>query len=122
VIFQRFVPAVADLRITVVDGEVFVAEIRSDADHQVDYRPGLHLARVRPATVPDTVADGLRQLMKLLNVSFGAIDMRLTPDGDYVFLEINPAGEYLFVSRRTGQPIPQAIAAALTRHDAELSS
>jgi hypothetical protein len=121
VIFQRYVPAVADLRITIVDGEVFAAEIRSDADHQVDYRPGLHLARVRPAALPDTVADRLQQLMKLLNVSFGAIDMRLTPEGEYVFLEINPAGEYLFVSRRTGQPIPQAIAAALDRHDAEVA-
>ena len=57
--------------------------------------------------------------MKMLGVCFGAIDMRLTPDGDHVFLEINPAGEYLFVSQRTGQPIPQAIAAALDRHDAE---
>ena len=121
VIFQRFVPAVADLRVTVVDGDVFATEIRSDADHQVDYRPGLHLARVRAATVPDAVVTAVHQLMKLLNVSFGAIDMRLTPDGEYVFLEINPAGEYLFVSRRTGQPIPQAIAAALERHDAEVA-
>ena len=36
---------------------------------------------------------------------------------DYRFLEVNPAGEYLFASQRTGQPIPQAIAAALERHD-----
>ena len=119
VIFQRFVPAVADLRITVVDGDVFVTEIRSDADHQVDYRPGLSSADVRAGAVPDIVADRLLQLMKTLGVSFGAIDMRVTPDGEYVFLEINPAGEYLFASRRTGQPIPQAIAAALERHDAE---
>jgi hypothetical protein len=45
--------------------------------------------------------------------------MRLTPEGEYVFLEINPAGEYLFISRRTGLPIPEAIASALERHDAD---
>ena len=119
VIFQRFVPAAADLRVTVVDGDVFVTEIRSDAGHQVDYRSGLQLAEVRAGALPDPVTEGIHQLMKMLGVVFGAIDMRLTPDGEYVFLEINPAGEYLFASRRTGQPIPQAIAAALERHDAE---
>jgi hypothetical protein len=34
-------------------------------------------------------------------------------------LEVNPAGEYLFISKRTGQPIPAAIAASLERHDAQ---
>ena len=48
---------------------------------------------------------------------YGASDFRVTPDGDHVFLEVNPAGEYLFASDRTGQPVPQAIAAALARHD-----
>ncbi|MDH3745365.1 MAG: hypothetical protein OES47_09715 [Acidobacteriota bacterium] len=28
-------------------------------------------------------------------------------------------GEHLFISQRTEQPIPQAIAASLERHDAE---
>lgn len=119
VIFQRFVPAVADLRVTLVDGEVFAAEIRSEADHQVDYRAGLDTASVRAVSLPDDVADRLRQLLIHLGVTFGAIDMRLTPEGEYVFLEINPAGEYLFISRRTGLPIPEAIASALERHDAD---
>jgi hypothetical protein len=119
VIFQRFVPAVADLRVTVVDGEVFAAEIRSDSDHQIDYRMGLGSASVQGCSLPDEVADRLRRLMEHLGVTFGAIDMRLTAEGDYVFLEINPAGEYLFISQRTGLPIPEAIAAALQRHDAD---
>lgn len=118
VIFQRYVPAAADLRVTVVDGDVFAAEIVSPPEHAVDYRMGLHSATVRACRLPDDVTDGLRDLMKHLGVAFGAIDLRRTPDGDHVFLEINPAGEYLFISRRTGQPIPQAIAAALERHDA----
>lgn len=117
VIFQRFVPAAADLRVTVVDGEVFAAEIRTEAEHQVDYRGGLATATVTSCTLPDEICDRLRELMDRFDVSYGAIDMRLTPEGEYVFLEINPAGEYLFISRRTGQPIPAAIAATLERHD-----
>jgi hypothetical protein len=37
-----------------------------------------------------------------MGLIYGAIDMRLTPDGRYVFLEINPAGQWLFVEHRTG--------------------
>ncbi|HEX5927887.1 MAG TPA: hypothetical protein VFY48_00660 [Solirubrobacterales bacterium] len=119
VIFQRFVPAVEDLRVTVVDGEVLAARIRTDPGHGVDYRAGLETAAVEATSLPDEVCERLLALMSRLGISFGAIDLRLTPEGEYVFLEVNPAGEYLFVSRRTGLPIPEAIAAALQRHDAE---
>ena len=115
VIFQRFVPAVADLRVVIVGDEVFAALITSDEAHQVDYRPGLNTAKVVAHRLPAEVISGLAALMQGLGLSYGAIDLRLTPDGEYVFLEVNPACEYLFVSRRTGQPIPYAIAAALSR-------
>jgi glutathione synthase/RimK-type ligase-like ATP-grasp enzyme len=117
VIFQRYVAADADLRVTVVEDDVFAAAIRSTADHQTDYRLGLASATVTPYRLPHDVTARLLELMKVLELSFGAIDMRLTPEGEHVFLEVNPAGEFLFVSERTGQPIPAAIAACLQRHD-----
>jgi hypothetical protein len=43
--------------------------------------------------------------------------MRLTPDGRYVFLEVNPAGQWLFIEGRTGQPISAGLAQTLVRHD-----
>ena len=72
-----------------------------------------------PYELPDDVAARLRRLMDALDLRFGGIDMRVTPEGEHVFLEVNPAGEYLFVTERTGQPVPQAIAAALEQHDRE---
>lgn len=119
VIFQRFVPADLDLRVTYVDGELFPAAIRSRPDYQTDYRLGVGHAQVLPYELPDDVAARLRRLMDALDLRFGGIDMRVTPEGEHVFLEVNPAGEYLFVTERTGQPVPQAIAAALERHDRE---
>jgi hypothetical protein len=117
VIFQRYVPAELDLRVTVVEDDIFAAAVSSDDQYAVDYRPGLATAKVVPYELPASVTERLLALMKALNLNFGAIDLRLTPDGDHVFLEVNPAGEYLFVSRRTGQPISAAIAASLERHD-----
>ncbi len=118
VIFQRFVPAALDLRVTIVDGDVFAASIRSQPEYGADYRLGLGSAEVRPYRLPDETTERLHALMRELGLSYGAIDLRVTPEGEHVFLEVNPAGEYLFISERTGQPIPAAIAAALERHAA----
>jgi hypothetical protein len=117
VIFQRFVPADLDLRVTVIEDDIFAAAVRSQPEHRTDYRLGLGSASVAPYELPHDVATRLLQLMKAFDLSFGAIDLRVTPNGEHVFLEVNPAGEYLFISERTGQPIPAAIAACLERHD-----
>jgi hypothetical protein len=51
--------------------------------------------------------------MRRLGLVYGAIDLRLTPEGRYVFLEINPSGQFLYVEHATGQPITAALAKAL---------
>lgn len=115
VTFQRFVPADLDLRTTVVDGEMFTAAIRSEPEYQVDYRSGLGTATMTTYLLPDAVETSLRALMDRLDLKFGAVDFRVTPQGEHVFLEVNPGGEYLFVADRTDLPIAPAIAAALSR-------
>jgi glutathione synthase/RimK-type ligase-like ATP-grasp enzyme len=117
VTFQAFVPVDLDLRVTIVEDDIFTAGIRSAPGYETDYRPGLLSATVRPYELPDDVAAALQRLMKAFGLRYGAIDMRVTPEGEHVFLEVNPGGEYLFACDRTGQPVPQAIAAALERHD-----
>jgi len=117
VTFQQFVPAVLDLRVIVVEDEIFPAAIRSGPEYRADYRPGIGSAEFSPYTMPDDVASALLALHRRLGLVYGASDFRVTPDGEHVFLEVNPAGEYLFASERTGQPVPQAIAACLERHD-----
>jgi len=117
VIFQRYVPADLDLRVTVVEDEIFAAAISSEARYAADYRPGLGSAKVVPYDLPVDVQQKLLELMRVFGLKYGAIDLRVTPDGDHVFLEVNPVGEYLFISQRTGQAIPAAIAASLERHD-----
>jgi len=63
----------------------------------------------------------LRALMRRLGLVYGAIDLRLTPDGRYVFLEINPAGQFLYVEQQTGQPIAAALAALLAAGRGDLN-
>lgn len=113
VIFQRHVAAVADLRVTIVGDEIFAAAVDvRDLAYDVDVRLNLNAKHVAH-DLPDDVADTLRALMRRLGLVYGAIDLRLTEDGRYVFLEINPAGQFLYVEQQTGQPIAAALAAAL---------
>jgi glutathione synthase/RimK-type ligase-like ATP-grasp enzyme len=69
---------------------------------------------VQGVELPPALHDALLALQRRLGLYYGAIDMRLTPDGEYVFLEVNPAGQWLFVERLTGMPIGQAVADLLT--------
>ncbi|HXW26703.1 MAG TPA: hypothetical protein VEK73_18310 [Xanthobacteraceae bacterium] len=113
VIFQRHVAAVADLRVTIIGEEIFAAAVNvRDLTYDVDVR--LNIVQNYVAhDLPDEVADKLRALMRRLGLVYGAIDLRLTADGRYVFLEINPAGQFLYVEQSTGQPITAALAARL---------
>jgi glutathione synthase/RimK-type ligase-like ATP-grasp enzyme len=48
-------------------------------------------------------------LVKRLGLCYGTIDLVLTPDDRYVFLEINPNGQFLWIEQLTGLPISDAI-------------
>jgi glutathione synthase/RimK-type ligase-like ATP-grasp enzyme len=113
VIFQRHVAAVADLRVTIIGDEIFAAAVDlKDLDYDVDVRMNLQAKHVAH-DLPDDVADKLRGLMRRLGLIYGAIDLRLAKDGRYVFLEINPAGQFLYVEQQSSQPIAAALAARL---------
>jgi glutathione synthase/RimK-type ligase-like ATP-grasp enzyme len=118
VIFQEYVPADVDLRVTIVGDEVFPAAIHSqDTSYKVDFRMDIRNARIEPASLPADVLDGLQALMARLGIVYGAVDMRRTPEGRHVFLEVNPAGQWLFVERFSGQPITAAVAGLLAAED-----
>jgi glutathione synthase/RimK-type ligase-like ATP-grasp enzyme len=113
VIFQEYIPGV-DLRITLVGEQVFAAEI--DARHSsypVDMRMVIGEGKVRAVDLPAELGERLLALQRRLGLVYGAVDMRRSDDGEYHFLEVNPAGQWLFVEERTGLPISQAHAALL---------
>lgn len=113
VLFQELVEGVADLRVTVIGDELFAAAAAlDDATYPVDIRfnPGIGY---KPHALPDDVVTSIRRLMNCLGLEYGAIDMRLTAEGRYVFFEVNPAGQFLYVERSSGQPITAALVAHL---------
>ncbi|HEX8195028.1 MAG TPA: hypothetical protein VF571_02340 [Pyrinomonadaceae bacterium] len=118
VIFQEYIPAAADLRVTVVGDRIFAAAINAaPGGYHVDYRMNLEEASYAATEISSETEQLLLRLMQKLGLIYGAIDLRRTPDGREVFLEVNPAGEWLFVEERTGQPITNAMAELLIQFD-----
>jgi hypothetical protein len=115
-IFQERVPVEADVRVTVVGDDLFASEIDFPRARPVlDWRSALHRARFRPVKLPRDVDHKLRRLVRELGLVYAAVDLRRRPDGEHVFLEVNPCGQFLFVEERTGQPITAALADLLAR-------
>ncbi len=118
VIFQELVPAVADVRVTVVGDRMFATAVTpAPGGYQLDYRMDLAGADLRPTELPVEIEKGISALMRRLGLLYGAVDLRRTGDGDHVFLEVNPAGEWRFVEDRTGQPVTEAVAHLLVELD-----
>jgi hypothetical protein len=114
-ILQERVPGL-DVRVTAVGGELFAAEIDARRSPSPDdYRGFEDRCRFSPCRLPAAVEAGLRRLLAELGLDFAAVDFRRREDGAWLFLELNPAGQWLWVERRTGQPITAALAGLLAR-------
>jgi glutathione synthase/RimK-type ligase-like ATP-grasp enzyme len=114
VIFQAYVEPGEDVRVTVVGRRLFATAIQvADGADAVDFRPAFDGARVEPTHLPPALAAALHRLVAALGLAYAAIDLRRDRDGRWFFLEVNPSGQWLFIERRTGQPITAAVARLL---------
>jgi glutathione synthase/RimK-type ligase-like ATP-grasp enzyme len=115
IILQREIENKKDIRATVVDDEVFAAEISPNHEKaQLDWRLDSSAA-VRPHALPGSVVADLCKFMRSLGLRYGAVDMALQRDGSYVFFEVNPGGQFLFAEIHARLAISNALAGALTK-------
>lgn len=87
-----------ELRIFYLKGEFFSMAIFSQQDNQtaIDYRNYNETRpnRMVPYTLPQTIKQKLILFMDKMMLDSGSIDMIVTPDNQYYFLEVNPVGQY----------------------------
>lgn len=113
---QEYVDKALDIRVTVIGKKIFAFGIHSrySDEARIDFR------RAKIYTLPHSIIElpiGLStlciDLVRCLGLSFGAIDLLLTPDGRYVFLEINPNGQWYWLEEITGAPLTSALCDSL---------
>ncbi|UUC44335.1 MvdC/MvdD family ATP grasp protein [Flavobacterium cerinum] len=116
--FQEKLDKKVELRITIVGDEIYAFEIDSQKldNAKLDWRrEGIELlSDWKPYELPADLRDKLLQMMDMYEVNYGAIDIIVTPDDNYYFLEINAAGEFFWLDRLLpDNPISDQIAKVL---------
>lgn len=109
VIFQQYIPVRYDLRVTIIGTSIFCSAVGTNkSNYPIDYRMELDDLNVKQFELPSEISKKLLKLMSRLGLRYGAIDLRVTPDNEIYFLEVNPSGQWLFMENRTGQKITNA--------------
>ncbi len=115
--FQELVPKAIELRVTVVGDRILAAAVESPAyaGAETDWRRlGPSLAdRWQPYAFPAELAPKVLRMMDVFRLNYGAFDFILTPEGRWVFLEVNPAGEFFWLDPVLGGAISDAMADVL---------
>jgi ATP-GRASP peptide maturase of grasp-with-spasm system len=100
--FQKEIPKLYELRIFYLFGKFYTSVIFSQENQQteVDFRDYDKQTpnRVVPYQLPEYIEVKLKKLMTALKLETGSIDMIVTPEKKYVFLEVNPIGQFDQVS------------------------
>ncbi|MFC3161145.1 ATP-grasp ribosomal peptide maturase, MvdD family [Chryseobacterium arachidis] len=116
--FQKKIEKKKELRVTIVGRDVYAFEIdsqQSDAA-KIDWRKdGVNLIdKWIPTELPTDVEAKLLELLDIYNVDYGAIDIIVSPEDEYYFIEINAAGEFFWLDNLTeGNQISKSIADVL---------
>jgi ATP-GRASP peptide maturase of grasp-with-spasm system len=101
-LFQKLIEKAFELRIFYLDGEFYASAIFSQNDEKtkLDFRnynmekPN----RTPPFDLPTEIKIKLKKLMSHFNLISGSIDMIISEAGEFVFLEVNPIGQFSQVS------------------------
>lgn len=112
-LFQRSIQKSFELRATVVGKKIFCIKIDSQSGQgKIDWRHDYTVA-MDPFELPADVAANCLELMRRLGLNYGAIDMIHSQSGEFIFIEVNCAGQYLFAEERAKLPISLEMAKLL---------
>jgi ATP-GRASP peptide maturase of grasp-with-spasm system len=106
-----------ELRIFYLDRKCYPMAIFSQRDKQteIDFRRYNKAKpnRMMKCSIPAELAERIVQLMDRIGLNTGSLDFVKTKDNKYVFLEVNPVGQFGFVSDNCNYNLEKIIAEKL---------
>jgi hypothetical protein len=99
--FQGYVEKEFELRVTVIGDSVFAAKIDSQSDERTKIDSRNYNAEVPYSAIilPTEVEQRCLNFVHGYGLNYGAIDIIVSPNGDYIFLENNPMGQFYFIEQ-----------------------
>lgn len=105
-----------EIRANIVGQEVLAIRIDSQQSEisELDWRRyDIENTPYLPESLPADIEMKCLKLAKRLGIEFGALDLIRKPNGDYVFLEINGNGQFLWAEELSGVKVSDALARLL---------
>jgi len=114
-LFQEYIEKKIELRCTIIGNTVLTVAITSQQGRctQIDWRASYQDLRYSVYSLPAAIEKLCIQITQSFDLVYGAIDMIVTPNDEYVFLEINPGGQWEWLAAETGLPFAETIADVL---------
>ena len=124
---QKYVEKKNELRVTVCCNDIITCKIDSqhlsDDKGKNDWRQGYDNGlRVEIIDTPEHIRLFCLAFLKRLHLNFGCFDFIVTPNDEYVFLECNPNGQWLWIELATGFDISKIIAKNLAKFEVEVEN
>ncbi|MNJ95288.1 hypothetical protein D3C87_129980 [compost metagenome] len=111
---QEYIEKRIELRIFYLNGKIYAMAIFSQSNEKTktDYRnyDNGNPNRCIPFSLPKEQEQRISAFMNATALNCGSIDMIFSPEGKYVFLEVNPIGQFQWLSKRCNYPIERDIA------------
>ncbi len=109
VIFQEYIDKKKEFRVTIVNEEIFIASVDSQscAKTKIDWRRD-NLTFIKD-NLPIDIQYKCFELVKTLGLKFGAIDLIQDKKDNFIFLEINPNGQWVWIETDTNLQISKSI-------------
>ena len=112
-----------EIRVFYLDGKMYGMAIFSQKDSKtkVDFRNYNYENpnRCVPFSLPNMLKKQIKKFMRSYNLNTGSLDFIYTTDHKFVFLEVNPVGQFDFLSKRCNYSIEKEIAQFLITNDHE---
>ena len=110
-LLQEWIAKAFDVRVTMVGARALGVAIHAGSDRgRTDWRSDYAHLRYEQIEVPAGIAARMGGYLDILGLAFGAFDFVVTSDGEWIMLECNPAGQWLWLQEETGVPIAAALA------------
>jgi glutathione synthase/RimK-type ligase-like ATP-grasp enzyme len=100
-IYQELIPGNRHLRVCCFGSQIRTAVLETE---RLDWRYPLD-AVAQPFELDNGTVEKLQTMLNNLNLRMGIFDLKLTPQGEVVWLEINPQGQFLFLEGMCGIPL-----------------
>jgi len=99
VLLQEYIDKKYDIRVVIIGDKIFAVEIHSQEhpDSIVDFRGAISEITHKAHKLPKEIEEKLLQFVKYQKLNYSSLDLILSKNNKYYFVENNPNGQWLWL-------------------------